>query len=185
MERLELIANIDDMARRIIILSNHIGKDRKPRPSYVREKMNSTPSLDAYNKNLYSDIKIILKDEFGVDLDDAIKWHLREKEEEPSDVGQGRGLFDNTGLHDEVNRRLLKVLLRFKKLPVPDLITAGYESDFEWRVDNMSDEEVSEELAKIREKQQSRLICINCGLDDDSCGCDHPNLKKVDDNDRK
>jgi len=77
MERLELIASIDTMVKRVIILSNHIGEDCKPKPGYVREKMNTLPGLDASNTVLYNRIAEMLKSKFGVDLKDAYKWHMR------------------------------------------------------------------------------------------------------------
>ena len=77
MERLELIAEIDAMVKRSIVLCNHIGEDCKPKSGYVREKMKSLPGLDTSNKVLYNKIAEMLKSKFGVDLNDAYKWYTR------------------------------------------------------------------------------------------------------------
>lgn len=80
---------------------------------------------------------------------------IRHYEECIRKLGEGRGSLDSS-FHHEINKRLLKILLRFQDLPYPNKITCGYENDYEWRVDKMTSEEVSAELTKI-EKIRGRV----------------------------
>jgi len=57
-------------------------------------------------------------------------------------------------MSDEINRALLKTLLRFPDMPYPEELIWGNESKFEFRVDNMTNDEVIAELEKIKAEKK-------------------------------
>jgi len=68
-DRHRLISQLNTMLKRIIVLSNHLRDNAEPYESYVHEKMNSVPVLDATNRAFCNDLRMEILEFYGVLLE--------------------------------------------------------------------------------------------------------------------